>query len=344
MLSMGLSIIYLSCRYLLARTDVTDLGDDVRVRDKASLDASKAAAREAEDRGGGPKRRGEAGVSRADAGARLLAAAVGRGEGGDGGDGGAVALLRAVRDLIREEGGVARLVRPHLVKALGAVGHANGGSRGDDDHLYHYDRHSSWRSPPVAGSWQTVSLGDDGDRRVSSLTQMQEIKELVAAAVEGAALCMLALDIVEDGGGGTSNSPSILQSDLLQSEDKEEESIALPPQPPAKGNFFAQVAKEVASALPAAMGKPAAAAASSGADGASGSGGGGGGGGGVMTHLGATAGDQLAAVVRAKTLLSKSLGKSRRVKLAGELKVTVLSARFSDPAAAVSAGGGLQLR
>ena len=58
-------------------------------------------------------------MTRVDAGDRLLAAAIG-GEDGDGGPGGAVALLKAVRDVIRDEGGVARPVRPHLVKALGA--------------------------------------------------------------------------------------------------------------------------------------------------------------------------------------------------------------------------------
>jgi len=117
------------------------------------------------------------------AGARLLAAA----EGSDGGDGGAVALLSTVRDLIREEGSMARLVRPHLIKALSAVAATAGGGGGIG-------------GGNRFGNGQTVSLGDDGDRIVSSQKQTLEMKELVTAAVKGAELCILALDSVEGGG------------------------------------------------------------------------------------------------------------------------------------------------
>ena len=99
----------------------------------------------------------------------------------------------------------------------------------------------------------------------------------------------------------------------------------LPPKPvpAAKRNIFASAAKDV-------VGGAAASGSGGGASGASGSGSG-------VSRLGATGADQLAAVIRAKTTLSKA---TRRLKQAGELRVKVLSARFTNPDAIVGAAGG----
>ena len=105
------------------RLDIDEMGDDVRVRDKASARFGKLSA-EARAR----RMRGEEGAKRADAGERLTAAVshhLGTDHAPD-------ALLAELMGVIREEKGVVRPVRPHLVRALAAVGGHSRDESGDE--------------------------------------------------------------------------------------------------------------------------------------------------------------------------------------------------------------------
>ena len=151
------------------RLDIDDMGDDVRVRDKASARFGKLSA-EARAR----RMRGEEGAKRADAGERLTAAVshhLGTDHAPD-------ALLRELMEVIREEKGVARPVRPHLVRALAAVGGHSRDESGDE-------------------SDGDCDKKQDGRRRARR--DAAAARALVAAAVVGGEMCLSSLNVVDVG-------------------------------------------------------------------------------------------------------------------------------------------------
>lgn len=184
-----------------AHADVATLGDDIRVRDKETLDARRALRIRLDEEGVGigARHRGEAGASRKDdAGAALSAAAAD----------GAEALVTALREMLREEGGtLPRPVRPHVTRALAVVGDAE----------------------PADGA---KSGERDGRQDPFFLARPRDTKALVARAVRGAELCLRALDVedAEEGesveNGGEATPETLLDESLMEFTDETDESDA----------------------------------------------------------------------------------------------------------------------